>query len=282
MRNPWHFYAVTIHTPWYSLTFVDAIRAPDWATADIAAPANWPSATRFRRLPQPRLPRIRGGSCMNSTNPRWRRVDGVRFPVDSFPARYRVPSTQARSSAIRSPHQLTGKDWLGLTLTVGGVVWVVLERPPNGASRHDTGKRWPGILLGLGGAVGQAVGLVLSKYGMGSYNAFAATQIRVLAGIVGFALMFSAVRWWPRVHSALVHRSAMARISLGAVFGPFLGVSLSLLAVQHTTTGVATAIMSIVAVLIIVPTILIYKVRLSPRAMVGAVLAVGGVVLLFM
>ena len=44
--------------------------------------------------------------------------------------------------------------------------------------------------VALGGAVGQAVGLVLSKYGMGNYNVFAATQIRILAGIIGFAILF--------------------------------------------------------------------------------------------
>jgi hypothetical protein len=40
--------------------------------------------------------------------------------------------------------------------------------------------------------------------------------------------------------------------------------------------------MSIVPVLIIVPTVLIYRVGVSLRAVLGAVLAVGGVALLFL
>ena len=139
-----------------------------------------------------------------------------------------------------------------------------------------------GILLGLGGCFGQGVGLVMSKHGMGSYDAFAATQIRVMAGVVGFALIFTVIGWWPKVFTALRHGTAMARTGVGAFFGPVLGVSLSLIAVRHTPTGVAATIFSLVPVLIIVPTILIFKERVSVRAILGAVIAVAGVALLFL
>ncbi len=179
-----------------------------------------------------------------------------------------------------------GTDWLGMALTIAGVAWVVRERRPEDAARPSTDRRRgpipAGVLLALGGAAGQAVGLVMSKVGMGDYNAFAATQIRVLAGVVGFAVLFFFLRWWPRVREALQHRAAMRRITLGATFGPFLGVSLSLVAVQHTQTGIAATIMSIVPVLIIAPAILIFREKVSPRAMVGAVAAVAGVAILFL
>jgi drug/metabolite transporter (DMT)-like permease len=144
---------------------------------------------------------------------------------------------------------------------------------------HDLLK---GVFLALGGCLGQSVGLVMSKYGMGSYDAFAATQIRVLAGTAGFVVIFFFIRWWPKVFAALGHGAAMTRIGLGAFFGPFLGVSLSLLAVQHTATGVAATIMSVVPVLIIVPSIVILKDRVTWRAFLGALVAVGGVALLFL
>jgi drug/metabolite transporter (DMT)-like permease len=172
-------------------------------------------------------------------------------------------------------------DLLGMGLTVGGVVWVVLERKK---ARDGSTGRPPvsGILLGLGGAVGQAVGLVLSKHGMRDYDPFAATQIRVLAGIVAFVAIFTVAGIWPRVIEALRNRAAMARTTLGAVFGPFLGVSLSLLSVKYTETGVASTIMSIVPVLIIAPSALIFKERVTLRAVLGAVVAVGGVAVLFL
>ncbi len=179
--------------------------------------------------------------------------------------------------------RLGAADWLGLALTVSGVTWVVSERSPrNGALMPGRHPSTAGVLLGLGAVVGQAVGLVLSKYGMGAYHPFAATQIRVIAGLAGFALLFTAFGWWPRVRAALRDRVAMARTALGAVFGPFLGVSLSLLAVQQTQAGVASAIMSIVPVLIILPSVLLFRERVTARAVMGAALAVGGVAVLFL
>lgn len=176
---------------------------------------------------------------------------------------------------------LTVADWFGMALTVGGVTWVVLERRPDPAGRLGR-VPWTGVLLGLGGAAGQAVGLVLSKYGMGDYDAFAATQIRVLAGALGFALVFSVIGWWPRVWAARCDRAALGLVGLGGFFGPFLGVSLSLYAVQHTETGVAATLMGILPVLILPPAIRINRERVSPRAAGGAVLAVAGVAVLLL
>ncbi len=172
-------------------------------------------------------------------------------------------------------------DWLGMALIVGGVTWVVLERRQDGEKQIKRPSR-VGILLGIGGAIGQAFGLVLSKFGMGHFDAFAATQIRVIAGMVGFGILFLFIGWWPRVFAALKNRSAMGPTALGAFFGPFLGVSLSLVAVKHTEAGVAATLMALMPVLIIPPAILIMKEWVTPRAIIGAFLAVGGAGLLFL
>ena len=138
------------------------------------------------------------------------------------------------------------------------------------------------ILLAFGGAVGQAVGLVLSKYGMGDYNAFAASQIRVLAGLFGFSLIFIFMKRWGRLKRSFSDRKGMGFTVLGSIFGPFLGVSFSLLAIQYTNTGVASTIMSIVPVLIIAPAVLIFKEKISLKEVIGSIMAVSGVGLLFM
>jgi drug/metabolite transporter (DMT)-like permease len=192
-----------------------------------------------------------------------------------------VPPITALLGFLLLGETLTRLDWLGMAVTICGVTWVVLERQEKKGGGRRRLPGW-GVLLAFLGAVGQAVGLVLSKLGMGDYNPFAATQIRILAGIAGFVVLFSIVGWWPRVAAALKDRGAFGRINLGAFFGPFLGVSLSLAAVQYTETGVASTIMSIVPVLIIPPAILIFKERVSLRAALGAALAVMGVALLFL
>lgn len=185
---------------------------------------------------------------------------------------------------------LSGRALLGMGLTVGGVSWAILEghRPAIPAipeiPADDFHPKHPlvGVALGAGGALGQASGLVFSKLGMGSYDPFAATQIRVLAGAAGYVLILSALGWWPRVWRAFADRPAMAATSVGSFFGPFLGVSLSLIAVQRTLTGVAASLMALTPILIIPPVVLLRGERVGLGGIAGAVLAVAGVVLLFL
>lgn len=170
---------------------------------------------------------------------------------------------------------------LAMVLTITGVAWVVAERAPASAGAAPARPPLSGVLLGLGGAAGQAAGLVLSKYGMGDYDAFAATHIRVLAGAAAFMVLFSVIGWWPRVAAGMRHRRGMVLTSLGAVFGPFLGVSLSLVAVKYTASGVAATLMALVPILIIPPAAVLLGERVTARAVVGALVAVAGSVLLF-
>ncbi|MCX4242737.1 DMT family transporter [Paraliomyxa miuraensis] len=176
---------------------------------------------------------------------------------------------------------LTGGQWLGMALTVSGVAMALADRAPAG-TRAPIDRRTLviGVLLGLGGALGQAGGLVISKHGMGSYDPFAATQIRVMAGIVGFGAIFTVTRRWPRVVGALRQSRAMLFTGLGAVFGPFLGVSLSLIAVQRTSAGVAASLMALSPILIIPMVRVLHRERIGLGGVVGTVLAVAGVVLL--
>jgi drug/metabolite transporter (DMT)-like permease len=182
---------------------------------------------------------------------------------------------------------LSWESWIGMALTISGIALVVLKR--HTAEESNGGFRkvkfnyplW-GILLGLGGAAGQAVGLVLSKVGMQGYDTFAATQIRVIAGITGFAVLFTVMRLWKQAFRALSMRKPMLQLSLGAFFGPFLGVSFSLIAIKYADTGIASTIMAIVPVLIIPPSMILYKEKVTLKEVAGAFLAVSGVAMFFL
>ena len=193
---------------------------------------------------------------------------------------------------------LIGWAWLGETITLRqgfamfltftGIALVILRRELDNPEQLNGRRRklqfsYPiaGLLLAFGGAVGQGGGLVLSKYGMADYDVFSSVQIRVLTGIFGFSMLISFLGRWARVRSAFSNRKALGRLSIGAFFGPFLGVSFSLWAVKFTTTGVASAIMSIVPVIIIPFSIFIMKEKFNPKELVGAVIAIAGVMLFF-
>jgi drug/metabolite transporter (DMT)-like permease len=171
---------------------------------------------------------------------------------------------------------------LGMGLTIGGVIWALSDRNKQSSKSEEEGEKLGlGVLLALGGALGQAGGLVLSKYGMGDYDAFAATQIRVIASLGGWILIFLVTHRWAHLLAALRNFSAMRFTFLGAVFGPVLGVGLSLYSVQHANTGVAASIMSITPILIIPLTVILYRERVGLGGVLGACLAVAGVVVLF-
>jgi drug/metabolite transporter (DMT)-like permease len=182
---------------------------------------------------------------------------------------------------------LSPMSWLGMAITMCGIIIVILKREKteeNGkiVKRIKSSHSITGILLALGGALGQAAGLVISKKGMGEYDAFSASQIRVLTGMVGFIILFFFMKRWPKVWQAVKHKPAMKRITLGAFFGPFLGVSFSLLAVQNTQAGIAATLMAISPVLIILPAILIFKEKVNWKEIIGALITVGGIILFFL
>lgn len=170
---------------------------------------------------------------------------------------------------------------IGMAMTLAGIALVVIDRP-SGDTPMRLAHPVAGVLFALGGAVGQAAGLILSKIGMADYSPFGATQIRILAGVIGFSVLLTARGAWGRTFSALKNRKALALTTTGAFFGPFLGVSFSLFAVQHTAAGIAATIMATVPILIIPPAVLFMKEKVTFREAAGAVVAIGGVALLFL
>lgn len=192
-----------------------------------------------------------------------------------------VPPITALIGWIVLGEILTPRDLLGMTLTVGGIAWAILERQRPSVSLPHTITP-AGIALGLGGAVGQAGGLILSKIGMQGYNVFAANQVRVIAGMAGYSLLFFALRWWPNVRTGIRDRKALGFSALGAFFGPFLAVSLSLIAIRETVAGVAASIMALTPVLIIPLVIVLRGEKVGIGGLIGALVAVSGVALLFL
>ncbi len=198
-----------------------------------------------------------------------------------------TPPITAFVSWIMLGEVLSLMNWVGMIVTLTGISIVILKREKNEdisikKRKISTNYSVKGILLAFGGAVGQGVGLVLSKKGMGDYDAFAASHIRVITGMIGFAIIIFFTKRYGNVWKAITHKSAMKRIILGSVFGPFLGVSFSLLAIQNTQAGIAATIMSIVPVLIIPPAIFLFHEKVNWKEIIGALITVGGVAVFFL
>ncbi len=191
-----------------------------------------------------------------------------------------VPLMTALTGYFVLGESLGATAWVGMLLTIGGVSWALADRKARTAGK--SGKRGLGILLALGGAFGQAMGLVLSKHGMGDFDAFAATQIRVIAAFLSWTIIMPLAGHWASVGRTLRDSVALKLLALGALFGPVVGVGLSLLAVQRTHAGIAASIMSITPILLIPVTVIFYRERVGIGSVLGTFIAVGGVVVLFL
>lgn len=177
--------------------------------------------------------------------------------------------------------------WFGIAVTLSGVGMVILEKnKKQSAKKHRIHREVTiaGIAYALLAMLGQAAGMVLSKAGMqtetGYLDAFGATQIRAIAAFVCFVLFFTATKRWVSVQRAYSDRRALLYTSTGALVGPFLGVSLALLALHYLPTGIASTIFSLVPIFIIPFAIVIHKEHVSFRAVAGAFIAVFGIYLL--
>ena len=191
-----------------------------------------------------------------------------------------VPPITAILGRIILGEKLTLQSNIGMVLTISGIALAIFNKG-NGGKKIALKLAPVGLLCAFGGALGQASGLVLSKFGMKDYDPFYATQIRIIAGVAGFTVLVTVLKRWKRVIKAVTDARAMKGITIGSVFGPFLGVSFSLLAVKYTETGIASTIMAIVPVLIIPPAIFLYRQKVTLLETLGAIISVTGVALFF-
>ena len=74
----------------------------------------------------------------------------------------------------------------------------------------------------------------------------------------------------------------MTAAVLTTIFGPFVGVGASLLAVQYTAAGIASTLMALTPIIIILPAYWIFKQPITAKSLLGAIISVIGVSLFFL
>ena len=185
---------------------------------------------------------------------------------------------------------LNAAELLGIALAVSGVAWVVTDRHTrdhhNGDNRANTNRRhyMIGILFGFGGALGQAAGFVASKQGLeGDFPALSGNIIRLLIATIIIwvfsAFDGSAVKG---IRTLREKPAAVKFIFAGSIAGPFIGVWASLVAVKNAAVGVASTLTSLAPIILIPLSWLFFKERITSRAIGGTILALAGIVMLFL
>ncbi len=204
-----------------------------------------------------------------------------------------APPSAALFGWIILGEKLSAQALIGMFITLLGIGISVFHK----GSSHKISLKLPlsGILFGIGAGVGQGVGLVLSKMGMNYYETsipadmtdsitmlpFAATFIRAITGAVGFIAVMCVRGKWREFGQALKDKRSMHMTWWATFTGPFIGVALSLMAVQYTETGIASTLMALTPIFIIAPAHWCFKQPVTYKEVLGAIISVFGVSLFF-
>ena len=175
----------------------------------------------------------------------------------------------------------------GIFITIAGVIWLTLSKKDTEASEEAGFKRNPlGILFGIIGALCQGVGLVLSKLGMDAYEeklpTLHAVWIRLLFAF-GAAFFISLITGRIKQNSTPVFKNqnnGVPYMFLGTLFGPVLGVSCSLLAIQHLPVATAQTIFALLPIVVLPINYFYYKERITLQSVFACAIAVLGVFIL--
>lgn len=173
---------------------------------------------------------------------------------------------------------------IGILITLSGIFIVIIDRKPSTGNRqfHMTAK---GLMYALLGAAGQGIGLILAKmaYSDGDIHSITATFVRIASSVV--FLLPAAIfigRYKNPVKLYSKDNKTFGLVALGSVIGPYLGITLSFVALTNTQVGIAATLMSTVPIMILPVTYVFYKEKINARALIGASVSVIGVAMLFL
>ncbi len=190
---------------------------------------------------------------------------------------------------------------LAMLVTIGGIGIAVTD-----SRGTEEGKpiRLKGVMLGIGAALGQGLGLVMSKIGLDCYTEnipaeqidsmanilpFGSNLIRCIAGAICYTTWMMIARRkhkahnkWPTMTQAIKDKVARRALLVTLFSGPFLGVGLSLAALQFTKAGIASTLMALTPIFILLPSHWLFKQPVTLRAVIGALISCIGVSLFFL
>ncbi|MDD2241800.1 MAG: EamA family transporter [Bacteroidales bacterium] len=221
------------------------------------------------------------------------------------------PPISALMGWLMLGQRLSSLAGIGMILTLFGIGFSIFER-----SDHEDNKTssphliFParGVILAIIAAIGQGSSVVFSKIGMDDYassievlkktadpssnifklsqNGFyipmSGTMMRMLAAVVCFTIFVYFRGGFKGFFTFLHDRKSAGLSGLGAFIGSYIGVILSLAALNYINAAVVSTILSTVPILILLPDHFINHRKVTARQIFGACVSVVGVALFFL
>ena len=171
----------------------------------------------------------------------------------------------------------------GMLLTIVGILIVVLEKNQNTENNISINKI--GIFYGFLGALGQATGLIFAKFAFqgGELNGFTASFIRLFSASLIILPLASTFRRYKNPFSIYPRDSYVMKVILiGTIFGPVLGITLSLVAIEYAKVGIASTLMATMPIIMLPISKFYFKETIGWKAIIGAFVAVIGAAIIFL
>jgi drug/metabolite transporter (DMT)-like permease len=171
----------------------------------------------------------------------------------------------------------------GMLLTITGILIVVLEK--KSVEQNNLPLNKLGIFYGFLGALGQATGLIFAKYAFqgGELNGFAASFIRLFSASFIILPIAATFRRYKNPFGIYTKDSYSAKVILiGTIFGPVLGITGSLIAIEYAKVGIASTLMATMPIIMLPISRFYFKEKLDWKAIVGAFVAVVGAAIIFL
>lgn len=189
-----------------------------------------------------------------------------------------APGLTVATAALVLHEVLAPLRGVGIMLTLFGVGWVMLER--GGAHGETSTATWRGWAYGLTHVGCFSASIILSKLALASIPAYASTFVRQGCATAALLLFSASGRRLGPWLLPLKDRRRLFQMIAASSIGTFLGTWMALKALSLTQASLATTLNATSPLFILVMARYVLHERVSLRAVMGAVVAVAGVVLL--
>lgn len=170
----------------------------------------------------------------------------------------------------------------GIVVTLAGICIVVMQKPDSN-SRFKISKI--GVFYSFLAALGQAVGLIFAKLAFddGEIHSIVATFYRLSVSTVAMLPVMMILKQLRNPITFFMNdKKSLKLVAIGSIIGPYLGITLSILAIVHTKIGIASTLMATVPIIMLPLSRIFHSEKLRISSIIGAFIAVVGCAMLFL
>ncbi len=177
---------------------------------------------------------------------------------------------------------------IGMMISTGGIIWFIQSTQKSNDKAIDKSQVLKGITYAILGAIGQGLGLVCAKKGLNithdagtDLSAVHATWIRMGIGtLAAYSIAVFKRNVWTELKIITLSKSIITPLLTGTLFGPVMGVSLSLFAASQIPVGIAQTIFSLLPITVMLAATLSGREKINAPSVIAAVICMVGVFVL--